>query len=319
MVVEMGADKPGDMAWLLKLVKPQVGVMTNIKPVHLGECQFKDLDDIFEEKKKLVESLPEKATAVLNADDAYIVTLRDKLSCKKLFYGMAEFADLRLMEVKSSPGGIAFTVAYKDQVAQGVIPVLGNYHVYVVLPAIAVALTQGFTLEESVAALRKFSLPPGRMTPIPGINDALIIDSSYNASPETVKDALDVLNGMEGRRIAVLGNMNDLGSHTGTCHRAIGRYAAGRADMLFTVGEDARRMGEEAAQSGIAAEMIKHFDDAAAAAEYLKSLVKKGDVILVKGSQNRMRLERLVKALMKEPWKAVHLLARQGAEWDKIA
>jgi UDP-N-acetylmuramoyl-tripeptide--D-alanyl-D-alanine ligase len=319
MVVEMGADKPGDMARLLKLVQPQVGVMTNIKPVHLAEGQFKDLDDIFAEKKKLVESLSEKATAVLNADDPYIVTLRDKPACKKILYGSSELADLRLVDLKSQPDGLAFTVTYKEQVAQGVIPILGAFHVYVVLPAIAVALTQGFTLEEAVTALKSFRLPPGRMTPIPGINDALIIDSSYNASPETVKEALDVLKEMEGRRIAVLGNMNELGSYTETCHRAIGRYAATRADMLLTVGDLARQTGEEAGNLGMPAEMIRHFDNTKAATEYLKEQVRAGDVILVKGSQNRVRLERLVKALMKEPWKAVHLLPRQGMEWEKIA
>ena len=292
MVVEMGVDKPGDMIRLLKLVKPQVGVMTNIKPVHLAEGQFKDLDDIFDEKKKLVESLPEMATAVLNADDPYIVTLRDKLTCKKILYGASEIADLRLMEVKNLPQGLSYAVAYKDQVAHGEVPVLGSFHVFVLLPAIAVALTQGFTLEEAVTALQKFRMPPGRMTPIPGINETTIIDSSYNSSPETVKEALDVLKEMEGRRIAVLGNMNELGAYSESCHRAIGKYAATRADMLLTIGDDARRMSEEAVQNGLAPEMIRHFDDTKSATEYLKNEVQKGDIILVKGSQNKVRLER---------------------------
>ena len=318
MVVEMGADKPGDMTWLLNLVQPQVGVFTNIKPVHLGEGQFKDLDDIFAEKKKLVESLSEKAWAVLNADDPFIVSLRDKLACNKLFYGSSEIADLRLHEVKNTQQGIAFTLSYKDQVATGTVPVLGVFHVYVVLPAIAVALTQGFSLEEAVTALAKFKLPPGRMSPIAGINDTLIIDSSYNSSPETAKEALDVLKDMEGRRIAVLGDMNELGGYSETLHGAIGRYAVGRADILLTVGEKAALMSDEAVRNGLSPEAVRHFPDATAAAEFLKKELKKDDIILVKGSQNRVRLERLVKALMKEPWQAVRLLARQDADWNKI-
>ncbi len=318
LVAEMGADKPGDMVQLLKLVQPQVGVMTNIKPVHLAEGQFKDLDDIFAEKKRLVESLPEKAFAVLNADDPFIATLRDKLVCKKLFYGSADFADLRLLEVKNSPEGLSYSVVYKDQVAGGVLPILGGFHIYVILPAIAVALTQGFSLEEAVAALKTFRLPPGRMNPIPGINDSLIIDSSYNASPETVKEALDTLKEFEGRRIAVLGSMNELGGYAESSHRAIGKYAAGRADMLLTVGENARFISEEAAKGGLTEDRVFHFKSALEAAGYLKKALKKGDIILVKGSQNQVRLERLVKALMKEPWTAVRLLVRQGHEWEKI-
>jgi UDP-N-acetylmuramoyl-tripeptide--D-alanyl-D-alanine ligase len=318
LVVEMGTDKPGDMVQLLKLVKPQVGVMTSIKPVHLGEGQFKDMDDIFEEKKKLVESLPEKAYAVLNADDPFIVTLRDKLACRKLLYGLSEIADLRAHEVRNTEEGLAFTLSYKDQVTQGVVPILGEFHIHILLSAVAVALTQGFTLEEAVKALAEFKLPPGRMNPITGLNDALIIDSSYNASPETVKVALDTLKGFEGRKIAVLGNMNELGEYTEQLHRAVGKYAADKTDLLVTVGEHAKHIGEEAVLHGLPADRVSHYDEALAAAENLKKIISRGDILLVKGSQNRVRLEKLVKALMKEPWQAVRLLARQGREWDKI-
>jgi len=318
LVVEMGTDKPGDMTELLKLVKPQVGVMIGIKPVHLGEGQFKDMDDIFDEKKKLVEFLPEKAFAVLNADDPYIVSLRDKLVCKKIFYGLSEIADLRALEVKNTEDGLAFTVAYKDQVAQGVVPILGDFHISILLSAIGVALTQGFTLEEATVALAKFKLPPGRMNPITGLNDALIIDSSYNSSPETVKVALDTLKVFEGRKIAVLGNMNDLGAYSEQLHRAVGKYAVGRTDLLVTIGENARQIGDEAILNGFAPDKVMNYPNALAAAENLKKTISRGDILLVKGSQNKVRLERLVKALMKEPWQAVRLLPRQDREWEKI-
>jgi UDP-N-acetylmuramyl pentapeptide synthase len=318
LVVEMGTDKPGDMVDLLKLVKPQVGVMTGIKPVHLGEGQFKDMDDIFAEKKKLVEFLPEKAYAVLDADDPFIVTLKDKLACRKIFYGRSEAADLRALEVKNTEDGLAFTVSYKDQVAQGVVPILGDFHISVLLAAIGVALTQGFTLEEAAKALANFKLPPGRMNPIAGLNDALIIDSSYNSSPETVKVALDTLKDFEGRKIAVLGNMNELGTYSEQLHRAVGKYTVGRTDLLVTVGESAKQIGDEAVLQGFPAERVMHYADALAAAESLKQKISRGDVLLVKGSQNKVRLEKLVKILMKEPWQAVRLLARQGREWEKI-
>lgn len=318
LVLEMGVDKPGDMERLLKLVQPQVGVITNIKPVHLAEGQFKDLDDIFNEKKRLVEHLPEKGVAVLNADDAHIVALKDKLSCRTVWYGFSEWADVRVYNVEHSLEGLLFTVSYKDQVVQTQVALLGAFQVYVVLPAIAVALTQGFTLEEALDILKAYRLPPGRMNPIPGMKESLIIDSSYNASPEAVKQALDLLTESPGRKIAVLGNMNELGEMTEAKHREIGRYTVGKADLLVTVGDSARWIHEEALKDGSFEDAAAHFDDVLKAAEFLQKILQKHDTILVKGSQNRVRLERLVKKLMHEPERADELLARQGTEWSRI-
>lgn len=318
LVAEMGVDKPGDMMQLLKLVRPQVGVMTNINATHLEEGQFKNLEDIFDEKKKLVESLPEKGVAILNADDPYIVGLRDKLSCKKIFYGYSDIADLRILQAKTTPQGLEFTLSYGEQMASGRLPVLGGFQIYVVLPAIAVALTQGYTLEEAMLQLHEFKLPPGRMNPIEGMNETLIIDSSYNASPQAVKEALEVLNESEGRRIAVLGNMNELGPYTDQKHREIGEYAAGKTDLLFTVGEHAELIGEEAKKHGVPSEAVMGFVDSEKAASHLKQVLQKGDTVLVKGSQNNVRLERLVKAIMKHPERAGELLVRQEPEWQNI-
>jgi len=318
LILEMGVDKPGDMSALLKLVRPQVGVMTNIKPVHLAEGQFQDLDDIFREKRKLVDALPEKGIAILNADDPHILSFRDKLECRALWYGVSELADLRVLDLNHSMEGLAFTLSYKEEVISMNVPLLGSFQIYVLLPAIAVALTQGFTLEEATQALMDYRLPPGRMNPIPGIKESLIIDSSYNASPEAVKQALDILSETPGRKVAVLGNMNELGVVTEQKHREIGQYTVGRADFLFTVGESAQWIHEEAKNSGFADDAVAHFPDALAAAEFVRKIVQKHDTILVKGSQNKVRLERLVKKLMQEPEKAEELLARQGSQWDNI-
>lgn len=318
LIAEMGVDKPGDMDQLLKLIRPQVGVMTNIKPVHLNEQQFKDLEDIFLEKKKMVETLPEKGVAVLNADDPYLVTLKEKLTCRQIFYGQNDMADLKVLALENDFSGIRFAVEYKGVVAQGFAPLLGAFQIYVLLPAIAVALTQGFELQEAVDALKDYRLPAGRMGIIEGIKETVIIDSSYNASPESVKQALDILEQSPGRRIAVLGNMNELGTYAESKHREIGRYASSKVDMLLTVGENARLIAEEAVGAGLKEVLAHNFADPVAAANYLKNILKKGDVILVKGSQNKVRLERLVKMLMKEPERARELLVRQDGEWEKI-
>ena len=319
MVLEMGVDKPGDMTELLRLVRPQIGVMTNIKPVHLAEGQFKDLEDIFLEKRKLVDALPAKGTAVLNADDPYLVSLRDKLACKTLFYGFSEAADLRVLNVESELEGIRFTLTYRDQVLSGALPLLGAFQIYVVLPALAAGLTQGFTLEEGLQALRDFKVPPGRMTLISGINETFLIDSSYNASPETVKQALDLLHETaKGRKIAVLGAMNELGAASERYHREVGRHAVGKADLLVTVGEQARFAAEEAQKEGFPASDLFHCADVLEAEKRLKTVLQKGDTVLVKGSQNKVRLERLVKALMQNPETAKELLVRQEKHWQRI-
>jgi UDP-N-acetylmuramoyl-tripeptide--D-alanyl-D-alanine ligase len=318
LILELGVDKPGDMGQLLKMVKPQVGVITGINPVHLAEGQFKDLEDIFNEKKKLVEALPQKGVAVLNGDDPYLIALRDKLECRVIYYGFSEICDLRAVEANGMDDGIQFKVVYKDQVATGVLPVLGIYNVYTALAAVAVALSQGFELEESVAFLKDYKLPAGRMNPIKGIHDTLIIDSSYNSSPSTVKEALNVLSGFNGRKIAVLGNMNELGDSGETKHREMGRYAAEHADMILTVGDLSKIAGDEAKAAGFEEDRVLHFENALQAADRLKKIIQKGDIILVKGSQNKVRLERLVKAIMEEPLRAKELLVRQEAQWQNI-
>ncbi len=319
LVIEMGLDKPGDMDQLLKLAKPQIGVMTNIRPVHMDEGQFKDLEDIFSEKKKMVEALPEKGVAVLNADDPYLISLKDKLQAKILFYGMSESADLRMYDLSYSLEGIDFKLAYKNDTVHVKLALLGAAQAYVVLPAIATALAQGFTLKEATVALGDFKLPAGRMNPIEGVKQSLIIDASYNASPESMKEALDVLSVSPGRKIAVLGSMNELGAISERKHRELGNYAAGKADVIVTVGNEAKWLNDSAKEAGFKAENMAHYDNSISAADFVKTIIREGDTVLVKGSQNGVRLEKLVKKIMKEPWRAVSLLVRQEDDWKKIS
>lgn len=318
LVVEMGVDKPGDMDKLLEVVQPQIGIITNIKPVHLAEGQFKDLDDIYAEKSKLALRLPTKGIAVLNADDPHIIGLKTHQHCKKIFYGLSEEADVRARGVKSSERGISFSITYKGEKVDGFLPLLGEFQIYVILAAVAVAISHGFQLKEAVETLHHYRLPAGRMNPLPGIKDTTIIDSSYNASPESVKEALRVLQTASGRKIAILGNMNELGSFTEKAHREIGAYAVDKADILVLVGDLTRSTVEEALHRGFPQKQLFHFDDAETAGKYLQSILKKGDTILVKGSQNKVRLERLIMLIMKEPERANELLVRQDYVWKNI-
>lgn len=319
MVLEMGVDKPGDMSELLALAKPQIAVMTNIKPVHLGPGQFKDLDDIFLEKKKIVDCLQPKGIAILNADDPYILAYYGKLKCKVIWYGHSEIADLRVVEAISSLQGVSAVIQYKDEILRGEFGLLGGFQLYVLLPAIVVGLTQGFTLQECLDGLKNFTSPPGRMTRLDGVRGSTILDSTYNASPVAMKEALNLLAEIApGRKIAVLGNMNELGEGAETFHREVGRWAGERVDVLVTVGDMARFMAEEAQKEGMAEERIYRYDDTGDAAKFLSEFVEKGDTLLVKGSQNQVRLERLVARLMADPSQASEKLVRQERQWRSI-
>lgn len=318
LVLEMGADKPGDIAYFMKRLIPQVGVITTIQPSHLGPGQFESIEEIFKEKSQLVCALPKEGLAILNADDERVASLKQELTCWVALFGTSKDADFLAEEVKSDEKGLRCRVIYEEESEIFHFPhLLGNYQVYTVLPAIAVgALVFGLSLPQLAFILKDFQLPPGRMNPIPGIRDSLIIDSSYNASPESMRAALEVLKPMPGRRIAVLGSMNELGEASHKAHTDVGRWVAASTDVLVTVGKEARDIAVSARKQDFPQDQIHEFDTALQAADFLPSFLKKGDVILVKGSQNQIRLERLVKALMKEPEKAKEMLVRQDEYWQ---
>lgn len=323
MVLEMGVDKPGDMDFLLKFVKPNIGVMTAIKPVHLAEGQFKNLEEILNEKAKMVRQMGKDEWAILNADDHYLQILATQLDANVITFGMSEKADIRAMNVKSSEEGLSFDLAFDNKTISVNLPqLIGKHHVYVVLPAIAIGFLNQFKWETIKAGLEDFQLPPGRMNLISGIEKSVIIDSSYNASPSTMAVALEVLSEMKpkgiGRRIAVLGNMNELGDLVDSEHRKVGRDVAKVADILVTVGDDAKLYAEEALKADFDKNHVWSFLDAKDAGEFLKEKIKHGDVILVKGSQNKVRLEKCIKEIMAEPERARDLLVRQEDSWGRI-
>lgn len=198
-------------------------------------------------------------------------------------------------------------------------PVAGTFHVDLFLPALMIGILNGISLEEGIAALQFFKLPPGRMSLIEGKNGSALIDSSYNASPETVRQALNLLKEFPGKRkIAVLGNMNELGDYSDEAHKSVGQSIGPWLDLLITVGESAGLIADSALKNGLLKSKIKTLSDAQAAAQLLETEIKEGDVVLFKGSQDKVRLERAVKKLMAHPEDAKKLLCRQEPEWEEI-
>ncbi len=337
LILEMGVDKPGDMDELLKVLEDKntetgsvpplhCGIFTGVHSVHMAEGQFANMDEIFEEKVKLVRAVGPDGMVFLNEDDERCRALGRELGSRKggakvVMYG-DERAKLRASQVRGGWDGLQFEASYGEVRGSFTVPILGVQHVGSLLPAIGCALLHGMYMDDIATRMGHFQLPPGRLTLLEGKHDAWIIDSSYNASPDAVRAALVTLSELAQerqmvRRIFIFGNMNELGTHSEQEHRGIAAELPGNIDLLLTIGDMAAMCADEAIKTRILPrEQVQSFPDAMTAAEWLEKDMKRGDLILVKGSQNTIRLERLIKAIMKHPERAKELLARQ--DWNSV-
>ena len=327
LVLEMGADKPGDIKYLTKLAPCHVGVITAIGHVH--EEFFGSLEKIIKEKQIIVAHLKKDDWAVLNADDALVMETKNKIKSKILTFGFSEGAEVKAAELAVSAGpsrdpwvdvqinGLSFKLFYKGSSIPVFLPsVLGEHQVYSALAAAAVGLALGMNGADISAALKNYKSPPGRMNLISGIKHTSIIDDTYNSSPMAARAALNVLKkiNVSGRKLVVFGDMLELGKFTESGHREVGEAVPGVADILVTVGVKAKFIADEAEKRGLPKDKIRSFDNTYEAGKYIQEVLQQGDIILVKGSQGA-RMERVVKELMAEPQRAKELLTRQGEEW----
>ena len=317
VVLEYGADKPGDIEHLVNILRPHIGIITHVARVHQADEQFKNIDDVLKEKKKLVTSLHALDFAILNGADNRLAVLDGKLTAHTTWFNNVK--GISATHLVATPTGFSAKIHLHGKTVPAEFSVPGTYHIDVMLAALMCGVLCGVSLEEGVAALRNFTLPPGRMSIIEGKNGATLLDSTYNASPETMKQALNLLREFPGKtKIAVLGNMNELGEYTVEAHREVGKDIEPWLDMLVTVGESAQEIAAEALKKGFPKARIKILSTADEAAHFLSEYLEKDMVILLKGSQNRVRLERAVKLLMAHPERAYELLCRQEEAWEKI-
>ena len=318
LVLEYGADKPGDIQHLISLVKPNISVITGVTRVHQAEGQFKDIEDVFLEKKKLVTCLEKSEIAILNFSDEKLRKLGTELHSKVFWFNGK---DIEALQTKTTSKGFSAIVRAGDKKINADFSIAGTYHINVLLPALLCGTLNGISLEEGISALMSFKLPPGRMSIIEGKNGSTILDSTYNASPEAVKEALHLLHEFPGnKKIAVLGSMNELGTYTEEAHRGIAKHVGLWLDMLITVGFNAKYIGDSVLKEGFPRDRIKILETAEEAGNLLLKLgLAKGNVVLLKGSQNLVRLERAVKMIMANPKDAKKLLCRQEPEWEKIS
>ncbi len=330
-VLEYAIDHPGDMKYLCDIAKPTIGVMTAITPVHVEF--FRSVEQLVEEKAVLLESVGSDGLSVINADDPKVIGLKGHVKSPTVTFGFSDKAQMRAVyydlktrdDFSFEPGekfsDIQLTVrSPKNESVEMSLPnFLGKAAVNSVLAACVVARHLDVSWEDIQDKVNDITQEPGRMNPIPGIKGSLILDSSYNAAPASMVSALDVLSEfhpVEGaHRIAVLGHMAELGQLTEEEHRMVGMRAQEvGVDILVTVGEMARGIREGAIDAGVQEEDTIHFKDAVEAGRWLDANIKKGDVVLVKGSQSA-RMEKVVKDVMAEPMRAKELLVRQSEKW----
>ena len=320
LIVEVGADRPGDISRRLAWLKPDVVVTTRIPTIPVHVEFYENPEDVAAEELAPLSWLT-GGIAVISADDTPTPFVG---SVKRITYGLAEGADVRVSDVRTiEEGGVVqgvnFTISYQGATQSVMLThVVGESHVRAAAAGAAAALAAGATLESAAAGLMTLVPPPGRMRIIPGKDGSTIIDDTYNSSPVATEEALRTLAGLPAtRRIAVLADMLELGTYSAAEHERIGRLAAS-TDMLITVGVRAQAIAEgmRAAQKEGEAEtrVIRSFDRGSDASAFLLTILKEGDVALIKGSQS-MRMERVVKSVMAEPNKAKDLLCRQDAEW----
>ncbi len=323
LVLEVGADRPKDIKNITRWLKPDIAVLTAFAEVPVHVEFFGSRDEVVREKKYLAEALKKDGVLIANGDDIDSMKIKESLKNKSIVYGTSENADLIASDYKiyydkdEKAEGITFKVEYE----QNSLPItirgsLGIQNIYSSLAGLAVALSQKINLIDASQSLLSHETPKGRMKILSGIKDTTILDDTYNSSPIAATGALKTLREIKGkgRKVAILGDMMELGKHSVEEHHKIGKLAKEYCDILITVGIRSRKTAEGAYKNGMDQKEIFSFDSSIEAREKIKDLIHKDDFILVKGSQS-VRMERIVKEIILNKEKAKELLVRQDEEW----
>ncbi|MBI2048350.1 MAG: UDP-N-acetylmuramoyl-tripeptide--D-alanyl-D-alanine ligase [Parcubacteria group bacterium] len=322
LILEVGADHPGDIKKIASWLMPDIAVITGVPDMPVHVANFDSADAVFEEKAQLAKHLQPEGWLVINGDDERVRTLANGTNEKTITYGITHGA-LRAQNVQTlieheKPVGVRFDVFHAGASTPCILRgCLGNGHVLSTLAAFAVAFADDKKLAGIAAQCAKHTPPAGRMRILDGVNGSTIIDDSYNSSPAAALLALETLKSIptQGRRIAALGDMRELGALSKEAHEIVGRRAAEVVSQLITVGEESRVLADAAKRAGLLEIKSYGYGESQKAGEELAGELRAGDIVLVKGSQNMIRMERFVKAIMAEPARAPELLVRQEPEW----
>jgi UDP-N-acetylmuramoyl-tripeptide--D-alanyl-D-alanine ligase len=329
LVLEVGADAPGDIENITKWLKPDIAVLTQFGevPVHI-ENYKNDRTLVVKEKAFLPKALKKDGVFVYCGDDADASQIAEDIKRTKVSFGYKEnntvsiHNDIFLYDMKDSNKKDLAGMQYELHTQDGNVVHIERKgylgRVYAVAGAAACAVSQVLNVDLALLdkALSEYTPESGRMRILDGIKDSILLDDTYNAAPKAMKHALDTLQVVDarGKKIAILGDMLELGKHTEKVHKDIGKEASQAAHTLITVGMRARFIVEGALNEGMNENNIFQFEDSRSAGKFAESIIQEGDVVLIKGSQG-IRMERVAEELLRYPEMKEDLLVRQNDEW----
>ena len=296
-VLEMGMNHSGEMEYLSSIARPDLAIITNIGTMHIEHLGTRE--GILQAKLEIMRGMPDDGVGVFNGDEPLLWNIRAIGKHKKYYYGIENHAcDVTATDIVELDDGVRFVVHGFGQQFELFVPMLGRHAVYNALAATTVGLLLGVKPEQIQARFSSFH-NTGMRQKIYVKNGVTIIEDCYNAGPESTEAALDVLAGIktDGRRIAVLGDMLELGNRSAAEHYRIGRLAVGKADLLLTYGEHSVRTLTGAITGGMNPKTTDHFDTHEDMAHMLKMRVSEGDVVLFKGSRG-MRMEKVLQLFL---------------------
>lgn len=323
LILEMGADHPGDIGYLTSIAPCDIGILTAIGSDHLEF--FKTQEKLAREKRIIISHLKKDGYAIVNHDDELVMAQTKHTKATVITYGLSEESDVQLIEPAINGQGIdtkglGFKLKYQGSVVPLFIDgVVGYNTLYAALAAAAVGVSMNMNLVDVAHGLETYKGPRGRMVLIKGIKNTLLIDDTYKGAPEATISAIDTLKSIEvssgARRIAVLGDMLELGERSDEAHKEVGQHVAhAGVDELITVGSLGVKMAYAAQEAGMPEHSIFSFDNSVEAGRFLQDRMKQYDIVLVKGSQGA-RMEKIIKEVMARPLHAPELLVRQGKGW----
>ncbi len=324
LVLEVGVDTPGDMQRVTSWLKPDIVVLTRLPDVPVHVEHFASPQAVVAEKLVLVDALQPDGILVANLDDIQIQEVAKQVP--HTVAGYARYAEAqyqlrsdRTIYFDDRPVGVTFALHHNgEEISVTADQVIGMQLVYIYAAAMVTAHQCGVALATAAEALATNQSPPGRMRVLSGIKGSILIDDTYNSSPVAVESALQTLNEIKyaGRKIAVLGDMLELGIYSIEQHRRMGELVPKVADILLTLGVRSREIAQAALDNGMPEANVFQYDDVGRAGRELQAMLQPGDVVLIKASQ-AIRAERVVEEVMLEPERASELLVRQDAAWQR--
>lgn len=322
LVLEMGIDRPGDMAAFLQFVPVNIGIVTQISSSHMA--YFGTLQNIAREKGRLIAALPDDGIAILNADDKRTLKMREKTSAKVVTYGFGDGADVHAdnfvfhREARRAEG-LSFKVNFDGKTVPLRLPkIVAKHHIPAALAALSLGVALKMNPFEIVEVLEKFEPLPGRLRLLPGRDNTYLLDDTYNASPASTRAALEVMGELIApRKMVILGDMLELGPESDREHALLAEAVkSSGVDIVVTVGKHMRALHEQLLSDGFSRKQVLWLPDPMSAVDAVMNIIRSEDLILIKGSQG-LRMEKVTEQLLVDPRTSGSYLCRQSDEWRK--